>query len=205
VTLTPEERAMLRTVAWHHAESVAGYVELHADPAPWLHYADAFQSAHGLLFSPLLSLMAWQVAQFARAQPRLNSVIVGERRYAYDDVNLGFTVQTESTLYLVVIRQADTLSPYDFCEQVTDLQRRATRNDLSEADVTGATIAFTSMARWNVTRHVPVLPPLTSIAIAHSAPRGQDLVLGATYDHRGLNGGDVAAALEQIARIPEPA
>ena len=32
--------------------------------------------------------------------------------------------------------------------------------------------SFSSMARWNVSRHVPILPPYTSLIVAHAAPKG---------------------------------
>jgi hypothetical protein len=69
--------------------------------------------------------------------------------------------------------------------------------------MTGATIAFTSMARWNVSRHVPILPPHTGLIVAHSAPRGSGrAVLGATYDHRLLSGFDVVQVLQALAQPP---
>ena len=52
-----------------------------------------------------------------------------------------------------------------------------------------------------VVRHVPVLPPYTSVIVAHGAARpGNVGVLGATYDHRVLSGFDVAQLLTGMSR-----
>jgi hypothetical protein len=61
------------------------------------------------------------------------------------------------------------------------------------------------MARWNVSRHVPVLAPYTALMVAHSAPPkgGQSAVLGASYDHRILSGNDVAGVLQELTQPPE--
>jgi hypothetical protein len=57
------------------------------------------------------------------------------------------------------------------------------------------------MARWNVSRHTPILPPQTALIIAHAAPKNSDkAVLGATYDHRVLTGFDVAQVLLALSR-----
>jgi hypothetical protein len=56
------------------------------------------------------------------------------------------------------------------------------------------------MARWNVSRHVPVLPPYTSLIVAHAAPVSGQGTLGATYDHRVLTGFDALSALRALAK-----
>ena len=66
----------------------------------------------------------------------------------------------------------------------------------------GATVGFSSMARWAVSRHVPVLLPQTAFMIAHTAPLNGSACLGATYDHRVLNGGGVVRALQTLSRPP---
>ena len=89
----------------------------------------------------------------------------------------------------------------EFVERLTVLQRKALARKLTSSETTGATIAFSSMARWNVTCHIPVLPPQTALIVAHAAPsadgRGR---LGATYDHRVLTGFEALSALSAVSR-----
>jgi pyruvate/2-oxoglutarate dehydrogenase complex dihydrolipoamide acyltransferase (E2) component len=74
-------------------------------------------------------------------------------------------------------------------------------NRLAPVEMRGATVGLTSMARWGVRRHIPVLAPQTALMVAHSAPApdGTSAVLGATYDHRLLTGFDVARLLQKLA------
>ena len=201
--LSPEERGMLRTVLWHRDEAVPGYVELPYDPAPWQAYAEEFQKKHGLLFSPLLPLIAKRLVTLAAETRGLNTTLVGEEKLAYDSVNLGFTMQSGSILYMLVVREAETLSDPDFVKRLSGLQRRAMRHELRPEESSGNTIAFTSMSRWQVSRHIPVLPPHNSLIVAHSAPADGLANLGATYDHRVLTGGDVAVLLTKLVQPPE--
>ncbi len=196
--LSPEDRGMLRTVLWHRDEAVPGYVELQYDPATFEQYAAEFQKRHKLLFSPLLALHAWRLAQAASRQPKLNSTLVDGERHQYDSVNLGFTVQSGDALFVVVVEDAGQLGEKDLVHRLGELQRAAMKRALKASESSGCTVTFTSMARWGVARHMPVLPPHTALIVAHSAPVGGAAYIGATYDHRVLSGFDAVQALQAV-------
>ena len=202
--LRSEERGMIATVTWHRDVAVAGYIELEYDPAPWKAYAKAFAERHKLLLSPLLSLMCWRLVELARETPHLNATIVGNQRYEYSAVNFGFTVQAGDTLYLTVARDAQALDEIGFVNAMGELQRRAATHKLGPLEIQGTTISFSSMARWKVSRHIPILPPRTAIMIAHAASMDGRTVLGASYDHRVLNGFHVVTALRKLSKPSNP-
>jgi len=192
---------MLRTVLWHRQEAVPGYVELQYDVAAWDRVAADYQKRERLLLNPLLALMAYRLTQVAKENPRLTSTIVGDQRFRYDAVNLGFTVQSETTLYVAVVENAATLTCAEFIERLTTLQRKALAHQLRWHETSGATITFSSMARWNVTRHIPVLPPHTALIVAHAASSADGRgTLGATYDHRVLTGFEAISAISAVSR-----
>ena len=203
VRLSAEEHGMLSTVSWHRDHAAAAYLEIEYDPAPWEAAAKDYAARHGLMLSPLLSLMAYRLVQLAAERPKLNSTIAGNERYQYSEVNLGFTVQAGDTLYLTVTRQAESMDADRFIQTLGEIQRRAMGHKLKPEEVQGATVAFSSMARWKVTRHMPILPPQTSLMIAHAAtgPQGKT-VLGVTYDHRVLSGFDAVKLLMDLAKPP---
>lgn len=205
VSLTREEKGMAATVAWHRDFPVTGYIELDYDLAPWLDYAKRLQEAKSLMLSPLLALMAWRLAGIATENPRLNATLVSGKRFEYSRVNLGFTIQAGEALYLAVIRNALDLGEMGFVNALGEIQRRATAHKLREEETSGATIGFSSMERWKVTRHIPILSPHTALMIAHAAGRHDKGTLGATYDHRVLTGAQVVAALRQLSKpgIPQ--
>jgi pyruvate/2-oxoglutarate dehydrogenase complex dihydrolipoamide acyltransferase (E2) component len=204
-SLASDEKGMLLTVTWHRDHAVPGYLELEYDPEPWIRYAKSFAERHRLMLSPLLSLMAWRLAGLAVERPKLNSTIVGERGYHYATVNLGFTVQVGETLYLCVQRDAARLNALGLVNALGELQRRAAVHKLGADETQGATISFSSMERWKVGRHIPVLPPHTALMVAHAMDVQGRAVLGATYDHRVLNGFQVAATLRKLAIPPADA
>ena len=194
---------MLHTVAWHRDRAAAAYLELEYDPKPWEEHAARYATQHKLMLSPLLPLMAFRLAVLGREKPMINATIVDDRRYQYRPVNLGFTVQVGATLYLTVVRDAHDMDAARFIGALGEVQRHAMAHRLPASEASGATLSFSSMARWNVSRHIPILPPYTSLIVAHAAPRSAGgAVLGATYDHRLLTGFDVAQVLQALSRPP---
>ena len=200
--LSTNERGMMRTVLWQRQHAVPGYVEIRYDASAWDRAAADYQKEERLLMNPLLALMAFRLVNVVKHQKRLNATMIGERRLVYGTINVGFTVQSDTTLYLAVVRDAGNMSCRQFIDHLSQLQRNAIAHRLRGEETSGATVAFTSMARWNVTRHVPVLPPYTALTIAHAAPSSDEGgILGATYDHRVLTGFDALSALVEISRV----
>jgi pyruvate/2-oxoglutarate dehydrogenase complex dihydrolipoamide acyltransferase (E2) component len=201
--LSPEERAMLATVVWHRDHAVPGYVEIEYPTKAWNEYATRYAAEHKLLFSPLLALIAYRLVEIARANPRINATVAGGGRYRYRAINLGFTVQAGSTLYLAVVQNAHDMDATRFIDALGEVQRHAVAHRLRPSESSGATVSFSSMARWEVARHIPILPPQTSLIVAHAAPRATETaVLGASYDHRLLTGFDVVNVLRALAQPP---
>jgi pyruvate dehydrogenase E2 component (dihydrolipoamide acetyltransferase) len=101
-----------------------------------------------------------------------------------------------------VVRDAVAKGELGFVNALVDLQRRAAAHKLGPQETQGTTVGFSSMARWKVSRHIPILAPNTALMVAHATAADGGGVLGATYDHRVLNGADVAAALRKLGRPP---
>ncbi len=147
---------MLHTVLWHRDRAAAAYLELEYDPKPWEEHAQRYAAEHKLMLSPLLPLMAFRLAVLARERPTINATIVGERRYQYR--------AGEPRLHRAG-RARRSISPS--CATRRRWTRRASSRPWAKCsgtrwpascrreEATGATLSFSSMARWNVSRHIP--------------------------------------------------
>ena len=104
---------------------------------------------------------------------------------------------------MVVVRDAASKSESRIRRGIELSCSAAAMKRALKADQTAdATMAFTSMARWNVTRHIPVLVPQTSLIVAHSSKINGVTHLGASYDHRLLTGFDVVQVLQKLSSPP---
>jgi pyruvate dehydrogenase E2 component (dihydrolipoamide acetyltransferase) len=198
--LDPQRHGMLRTVSWQRDHAVPGYVEIAFPEGAWNRCAAQYQARNKLLLSPLLALIAWKLVQAVKERPTINATIVGEEQYVYSTVNLGFPVQRGADLYVVVVRSAETMDEGAFIGRLGELQRSAMKRSLKPDETQGATIGFSSMARWQATRHIPVLLPYTSLMVAHATASDGRATIGATYDHRVLNGAEVAQTLQRLVQ-----
>lgn len=198
--LENHERGMLSTVIWHRDVASVGYIELPYNQSAWEAYSQTFSSQRGLLLSPLLPLIAWRLVELCIENPRINATISAMNRYEYDQVNLGFTVQSGNILYLTVVQAANSLDELSFVNKMVELQRNAASHKLKPDELQNATIGFSSMARWKVGRHIPILSPHTAMMIAHTIDSNGQAVLGASYDHRVLHGGDVVKVLQKLSK-----
>lgn len=193
---TAAARAMARAVQWHKSTPVPAYLEMPFAYGKWKDHAKAVAVSNKLLLDPLLGLVAFRLVSLARQVPLLNATLVGDDIFFHAAVNLGFTVQAKTGLVLVVVRDSQAMNELEFLKSLSKLQRQALANRLTPEQSSGATIAFSSLSNAGVVRHIPVLPPDTGLIVAHSAPPGNgDGIIGATYDHRLLDGHTVARAL----------
>lgn len=211
--LTPYQKAMIKTVSWQYSQACATYLEIIYNHAAWRQHAESFVKEYRMILDPMLSLMAYSLVRAAVENPLINSTIENGELVTFNTVNLGFTVEVNNQLFLLVVENAAQYGRLEFVKRLGELQKKAFKGTLQQNELSGATIAFTSLAKRGVSRHIPILPPGAALMVSHSAPLpvsgGSEsfvpCVLGATYDHRVLDGSAVAQALGKIAAPPAEA
>ena len=199
------ELGTIATLNWSKNSADPTYLETVIDLAPLKARAKTLREEHKWIFDPLFGLLAWHYVQFAKKNPELASTCDGKTMVQFEDINLGFTIDVRGTLYLTVLRKAGEFEQKEFLEALFSLQRKAKKRKLSAEEQSGLTLGITSLSSFGVTKHQPILPPHTSVMLAHSdplpfSPEGTDwTVIGATYDHRVHNGAKMAAMLKHLA------
>ncbi|TAN66906.1 MAG: hypothetical protein EPN20_06970 [Magnetospirillum sp.] len=197
--LSPSQRAMVRMVGWQ-AVAAPAYVEVPFDQTAWQARGRRFSGDHRLPFDATLGLLAHGLVGALEGYPLANATLVDGEIHAYGSVNLGFAVKTPSGLAMVVVRKAETLDALGLVRRLFDLQRAAFANRLTPDESGGMTVAFSSLGL--AVRHIPVLPPHTALIVAHAA---HGATLGATYDHRLLDGAAVGRLLARLERPDDAA
>lgn len=202
-------KGMVETVRWHRDVPAHTYLEVIYNQAVWKEYAASFAKANKMMMNPLLGLMAYRLVRLAVEHPFINATVDNTDLLQYETVNLGFTMEASGQLYLLVVENAQRLSATEFLHRLAELQRKAFKRKLKKNEMTGATVTFTSLANKGVSRHLPILPPYSALIVSHSAPfpfgRAENVeysALGATYDHRVLDGAQTAQTLNQLAVPP---
>jgi len=158
-----------------------------------------------------LVVAAVAAARALRRFPMVNGHLEGDPADAIvipESVNLGIAVATQRGLIVPVVRDADTLDLFAMAEAITEVADRARADDLSAADLSGATFTVTNYGSLGGRFATPIIPPgqgailgLGSVAERPVAVDGAvvarptlPVVLGA--DHRLIDG-DLAEAFRR--------
>ena len=158
-----------------------------------------------------LVVAAVAAARALRRFPMVNGHLEGDPADAIvipDSVNLGIAVATQRGLIVPVVRDADNLDLFAMAQAITEVANRARADDLSAADLSGATFTITNYGSLGGRFATPIIPPgqgailgLGSVAERPVAVDGAvvarptlPVVLGA--DHRLIDG-DLAEAFRR--------
>jgi pyruvate/2-oxoglutarate dehydrogenase complex dihydrolipoamide acyltransferase (E2) component len=204
--LSNVEKGTLLTINWSKENAIPAYLETVIDISPLKKRAKQIKRENDWFFDPTFSLLAWLYVQYVAANNQLNSTCIENHIINYSQINLGFTVNVKGQIYMPVLHKADALYQINFVEAIINLQRKSIKNKLTPAELKGMTIGITSLAAFNITKHQPILPPYTSIMLAHSNSLPFDAhgheysILGVTYDHRIHNGASVSNLLQNISQ-----
>lgn len=201
--LDPVRLGMARTVQAAQQASVPAYLEINVDVSELNRYAAEFQATHGMMTRPVPEIIAFAFVRCLSSNPMLNSVIDGANYIKRESVNLAFAVDAPSGLFMPVIHDSNNMSTIEFVQKTSALRRQMFRDRRDTSLFANPTGGFTSMASFQVIRHIPILLPGTSIMLAHSADSQLSdgtttTVIGTTYDHQLLSGADVGRMLKQL-------
>ncbi|MGH9542602.1 MAG: multifunctional oxoglutarate decarboxylase/oxoglutarate dehydrogenase thiamine pyrophosphate-binding subunit/dihydrolipoyllysine-residue succinyltransferase subunit, partial [Terriglobales bacterium] len=175
-----------------------------------------------LSFTPLLG---WAIVRALTEFPSLNAAYTeiegGPARIERGHVNLGLAVDAIAksgarTLFVPVVKRAESLDFASFMHECERLIQGARNNQLSPADLQGATISLTNPGTIGTRASVPRLMPGQGAIIAAGAVAyppgfeavpeatlegwglGKTITLACTYDHRIIQGAESGAFLARV-------
>lgn len=138
----------------------------------------------------------------------------GVARYTSRDI--GFAVDTEAGLMVVVVRGADGLSPTDIHEAFESLAAKAKDRTISLDDISGQTFTISNIGALGGGHGTPIIPLGTTAILSIGRATQQPVIVNGSieiglvapidvsYDHRVIDGGlgqrflsSVVAALEE--------
>lgn len=163
----------------------------------------------------LLAHACRAVARLAADHPVFNAHVVDDEILAYDEVAVGFAVDTPRGLVVPVLRDPLAHSAEELTAQVADLAERARGGRLSARDISGATVTVTSPGKSGGVLATPLInPPQTAIIGVHRATDRVVAVSGGvavrrmlnltvTFDHRVIDGAEAGRYARELRALLE--
>lgn len=175
--------------------------------------AQASNQAKITFTAMLVKITAWALQR----NPKLNSSLVDDAIYQWEDVNIGVATALEEGLIVPVIHQANQLSLSEISEKVNDLSGRARTNKLTLAEVKNGTFTISNLGMFGIPHFTAVInPPESAILAVGSVVRKPVVVdeednlevlpmLGITLsaDHRVIDGAVAARFLQDLVEAIE--
>jgi len=155
-------------------------------------------------------LVLYAVSRVLRAYPDLNATFSTGAVRGYDQVDLGFAVDTPRGLMVPVIRAADRRSLAGIAEEAHRLAHGCLEGGVNPDELSGGTFTVTNLGAYGIERFTPVLnvPQVAILGVCaitqRPAPDGEGSVpmmgLSLTIDHQVVDGAPAARFLQALTR-----
>ena len=158
------------------------------------------------------------VIRSLKSSPRINASLDEEKEdIIKNDYNIGIATDTEQGLLVPVIKKAQDKDIITIAKEIEELSREAKKGELELADTQGGTFTITNIGAIGGISSIPIVnyPEVAILAINKIMKKvvlwegeivARDRVyLSLSFDHRVLDGADVARFLNSIKKyIEEP-
>ena len=189
-----------QTIADHMAESwrtiphVTVQAEMRAEEMMSRRASDAEKSL------PLEALVAEATIPLLQTYPEFNSAFVDGGMAVRRHIDLGFAVDTEAGLIVVVVKKADELSTLDLAGEFERLARSAQERTITLDEITGQSFTISNIGALGGGHGTPIIPLGTSSIVSIGMAKKQPVVengelsvglvapLDLSYDHRLIDG-----------------
>ncbi len=145
-------------------------------------------------------LVVWHAVAALAKYPELNAGLFSSGLKQFDDVNLGYVVDTSGSMMVPVIRQANRLGLDEFLNSLRELVLSAARGELTAQQCRNGTFTVSNLFSQQVLSFDPVLNVDQSSALGIASPVGEHFSLVLAFDHRFVTGGRAAGFLSEVVR-----
>lgn len=155
------------------------------------------------LNAQLLPLLVFELAKLLETHPSFTAFFEKGRIYFYDRIDLGIAIDFGKGLKVVVLREANRMTPIRIYEAILDFTVRYMKNEISVAELTDSTFTVTDLSSQNIRHFQPLLNGRQSAILGiggDSLHPGHPLSLTLAFDHRVLTGRDAAGFLTELKK-----
>ena len=168
----------------------------------------------GVKVSPVL-IMAKAMIWAVRRNPTVNSTWTDEEIIVHNFVNFGVAAATPRGLIVPNIKDADKMSMLELAKALEQLTYTARDGKTTPADMRDGTITLTNIGVFGVDTGTPILNPgeVGIVALGSIRPKPwvvnneiqvrQVTTIGATFDHRVVDGDVASRFVQDVASIIE--
>jgi pyruvate dehydrogenase E2 component (dihydrolipoamide acetyltransferase) len=210
-------KGVRKVIAAKMAESLSTTAQLtltsSADATGLLAYRKKLKnspSEFGVQDVTINDIVMFVVSRILPRFPDMNAHFLGDTIREFDNVHLGFAVDTFKGLMVPVVRYANLLSLKEIAKEAKRLSTRCSESKIEADELTGGTFTVTNLGVLGVESFTPVLNPpevgILGVCSVQLKPVMRDdevqhiphIGLSLTFNHQGTDGAPAARFLKQL-------
>ena len=161
---------------------------------------ESLSKKHNLYFDNIFPVVAQICSHELKKFKNLNGFFHDNEKYLYEDINIGFTIDSNDHLQVPVIHNCDKYQMEEIQNILFEISKSSISENMTLSQMSKPTFVISDLsAIGDCFFHTPLLAPFTSsilgLAIDKIASR---LVLTLTYDHQMSAGKEALLFLEAI-------
>ena len=161
---------------------------------------ESFSKINNLYFDNMFPVIAEICSQELKTFKNLNGFFHNRKKYFYEEINIGFTIDTNDYLQVPVVHNCEKYNKDEIQNLFFELLKASTQEKITLSQISKPTFVISDLSSvGNCFFHTPLLAPNTSailgLAIDKKASR---LVLTLTYDHQMSSGKEALLFLEAM-------
>ena len=196
-------------------ETAAVTLTTEADATGLVDLRAGFKASQGTDAPTYNHMIAKLTALALGEHPALNASWQNGAPHQYESVHLGLAVDTEGSLLVPVIRDADSKSLAQIATEARALALKARRHTLGPDALQGGTFTISNLGMYGIDAFTPIinLPQAAILGLGRIVEKpavfqGQVvpralMALSLTFDHRILDGGPAARFLDRVRTFIE--
>lgn len=148
---------------------------------------------------PLTDFILAGVKEALLEHPELNSNYEDNEQKIFEDINLGYAVDTEKGLLVPVIKNSEDLRVPEINKKRKDLLNKVFEGKYSPKDLKGGTFTVTNLGPLGIDEFTPIInPPEVAILGVGRTEDESKVDFSLSLDHRVVDGADGARFLNTL-------
>lgn len=160
----------------------------------------SFSKRNDLHFNNIFPVIAEICAKELKVFKNLNGFFYNNKKYIYEDINIGFTVDINDCVQVPVVHNCDKYNRKDLRNKYLELFSTLVKNKISVSQLSKPTFIISDLSSvGDCFFHTPLLAPYTSGILGLAIDkRNSRLVITLTYDHQMSSGKEALNFLESL-------
>lgn len=165
----------------------------------------SFSKKNNLHFNNIFPVIAEICAKQLKKFKNLNGFFYENKKYIYEDINIGFTVDINDYVQVPVLHNCDRYNKQELRNKYLELFSSLVANKISIENLSKPTFVISDLSSvGNCFFHTPLLAPYTSGILGLAIDkRNSRLVITLTYDHQMTSGKEALNFLESIVELAD--